>query len=275
MAYTSVPWTAIEEPEVIKTKRDEIQVKEVSKKVEENLPISVARVIKFLNENKNRYFTNGQIAKELKLSEGTVANITNKLDEIGVIAMPYVLQKKNILSNRVSNSQVYQSLQGNVETRKLREEKGVATLVAEIFEKNINKTYSSLSIAKELGVKRSSVSQAISFLYAINKIKLVDREEKGGLIYQNIKGDKREIVTFLEPDERYVTLESYLKTINVKLTDKIRLSVKEHETGHIRLFRSSKSLIKEYEIKYLQKVIGLGEKKAEKKKGLLERIKVW
>ena len=55
MPYTDLPWTlTAQEPKIIKVKREEMQSKKAQSNVEESLPVSVARIVKFLNKNKNQ-----------------------------------------------------------------------------------------------------------------------------------------------------------------------------------------------------------------------------
>ena len=85
MGYNDIPWTTVEEPKGIKEKRKEIQLKELSKRVEASTPIAVARIVKFLNKNKNQTYTNAQIAKEAGLSGSVVSGVMDKLEEIGSV----------------------------------------------------------------------------------------------------------------------------------------------------------------------------------------------
>ena len=272
MSYNSKPWTSeVVEPKALKVKREEIQLKEISKKVEENLPVSVARIVKFLNKNKEQTFTNVQIAKEVGLSGSAVSGIMDKLEEIGSVKVVKI--RKGLTSGI---SQVYQSAIGNLnKVEKERMAEGAIAQVLTIFKKSINKTYTKKDLSEATGISKSKVGVALSILLVTENIKVIGIEE-GALVYQNIKGNKRAAEVCTEADSSYVTLGSYIKMNNIKGDSKeIKAKVAE-EKGHSRLFYSDKGIVKEYEISYLQKVIGLGgEKKAEKKKGLLERIKVW
>lgn len=273
MSYNDIPWTGttLEEPKSIKEKRQEMQLKKLSKRVEENTPIAVAKIIKFLDKNKNQTYTNAQIAKEAGLSGSAVSGIMDKLEEIGSVKVVKI--RKGLTSGI---SQVYQSSVGNLnKVEKERMAEGAIVHVLAVFKKSVNKTYTKKELSKITGISKDKVGVALSILLVTENIKVIGIEE-GALVYQNIKGNKRAAEVCTEADSSYVTLGSYIKMNNIKGDSKeIKAKVAE-EKGHSRLFYSDKGIVKEYEISYLQKVIGLGEeKKAEKKKGLLERIKVW
>ena len=271
MSYKTIPWTTTEEPTSIRVKKQEIQLKELKKKSGESLPISVARVVKFLNKNKNKNYTNAQIAEAVGLSGSTVSGIMDKLEEIDSVR---VVKIRKGLSSGIS--QVYQSSIGTLDkVEKERAAESAAAQILSIFKKSINKTYTKKSLCETTGIPKSKVGTALSILLVTNNIKVVGIEG-GILVYQNTKGNKRAIEICTEGHSSYITLGNYIKINNIKGDSKEIKAKVAKEKGHSRLFYSDKGIVKEYEISYLQKVIGLGEeKKIEKKKGLLERIKVW
>ena len=271
MAYTSQPWTMQEEPKAIKAKRKEVQLKEIAKKNVESMPVAVSRIVKFLNKNKEQTFTNVQIADAVGLSGSAVSGVMDKLEEIGSVKVVKI--RKGLTSGI---SQVYQSSIGNVgKVEKERMAEGAIAQVLSVFKKSTNKTYTKKDLSETTGIPKSKVGAALSILLVTENIKVVGIEENV-LVYQNIKGNKRAVEICTEADSNYITLGNYIKMNNIKGDSKeIKAKVAE-EKGHSRLFYSDKGIVKEYEVSYLQKVIGLGEeKKTEKKKGLLERIKVW
>ena len=271
MAYSSKPWTSeVQEPKTLKTKREEMQLKEVQSKAEENLPVSAARIVTFLNKNKEQTFTNAQIANAVGLSGSAVSGVMDKLEEIGSVKVVKI--RKGLTSGI---SQVYQSYMGSL--NKVEKERTAEGAIAQIFEvfRRIHKTYTKKELSEITEIPKSKVGVALSILLVTENIKVVGIEENV-LVYQNIRGNKRAVEISTEPDSNYITLGNYVKMNNIKGDSKeIKAKVAE-EKGHSRLFYSDKGIVKEYEVSYLQKVIGLGEeKKTEKKKGLLERIKVW
>lgn len=273
MAYTSKPWTLeAQEPKLLKMKKEEIRMRELKDKVKENIPVSAVRIVKFLNKNKDKKFTNKQIAMETGLSESTVSGITEKLEEIGILKNPK--SYRSILNHRPTIT--YQSAKGyRGESTIEREYEGCIAKVLTMFEKNVNKVYSTLQITEELKEVKNKVAQAISILLATDKIKLIDKKEAP--IYQHIKGNKVGIPIAKEADKNYITLKSYLKMNGIKDCPKEIKEKIAKEKGHSRIFGSNNGLVKEYEISYLQKVVGVnaGNKEKKEKKGLLERIRVW
>jgi predicted transcriptional regulator len=270
MSYKTIPWTTTEEPTSVKVKKQEIQLKELKKKSEESLPISVARVVKFLNKNKEQTFTNVQIASAVGLSGSAVSGVMDKLEEIGSVKVVKI--RKGLTSGI---SQVYQSAIGNLnKVEKERMAEGAIAQVLAIFKKSINKTYTKKELSVVTGISKNKVGVALSILLVTENIKVVGIEENV-LVYQNIKGNKRAVEISTEPDSNYITLGNYVKMNNIKGDSKEIKALAAKEKGHSRLFYSDKGIVKEYEISYLQKVLGLGEKKVEKKKGLLERMTAW
>ena len=269
MAYSSKPWTETEEPKILKKKREEIQQKEIQNKIEENLPVSAARIVTFLNKNKDRCFTNKQIAAEVGISGSVASGIMDKLEEIGCVKVAKI--RKGLTSGI---SQVYQSYDGSsTKVEKEREVEGYIAKVLSVFNNSVNKTHSKKGIAKELGISKDKVGQALSILLVTKKIKVVGIEE-GAPVYQNIKGNKSAVEIATKPDNSYITLGNYIRMNGIKGdTTEIKEKIAS-EKGHSRLFYSDKGIIKEYEVSYLQKVINCNKTKKEKK-GLLERIKVW
>ena len=270
MAYSSKPWTSeVQEPKTLKTKREEIQQKEIQSKVEENLPVSAARIVAFLNKNKDRRFTNKQIASEVGISSSVASGIMDKLEEIGCVKVVKVRKH-----TAAGISQVYQSAEGtSKETVKEREAEGYIAKVLSVFKNSVNKTYSKKEIAKELGISKDKVGQALSILLVTEKVKVVGIDEDS-LSYQNIKGKKPAVEIATEPSKVYMTLSNYLKMNGIKGDIKEFKTKVSTEKGHSRLFYSDRGILKEYEISYLQKVIGL-EKTIGEKKGLLERMMAW
>ena len=266
MSRTTIPWTLEDkEPKVLKEKREEMQLKEIQNKVDSNSPVSVAKIVAFLNENKNKCFTNKQISAEVGISGSTVAGIMDKLEEIGCVKIAKI--RKNISSGI---SQVYQSNNGSsTRVEKEREVEGYITKVFKVFSENINKTYSKKDVASELGISADKVGQAFSVLLVTHNIKVVG-EDNGSLLYQHIKGSSPLIEVSDKPSSSYITLNKYVKMNNIK----DGLKNFKADNKHSRLFYSNKGIVTEYEISYLQKVLGNSKTHA-KKKSLLEKIKIW
>lgn len=267
MTYTSKPWTLnSKEPKSLKEKREKIRLNRMCKSTKENLPVSIARVTKFLDENKDKTFTNAQIATETGLSSSSVSQIMDKLEEINSVNIVKI--RKGLNSGL---SQVYQSAIGS--TRKIEKErarKGVVAQVLKIFEDNINSTYTKADISKILKIAKSKMGSSLSILLITKKIKVVG-SENNNFMYQNIKGDKPPRMVSVEPDVSYASLNNYLKINNYACSKKDKEKISK-DIKHSRLFYSSRGIIEEYEVSYLQKVISPKKKRNNK---LLEKIKIW
>ena len=279
--YKSMPWTLSEKPvknSKAKSNATNLFFKEIKKeeeiaetksslkiKKDENLPISVSRIVKFLNKNKDKSFTNSQIAKETGISVGLISGITDKLEGIGII-QPGL--RKAVGKNTV---QTYQSALAN--SGKIPKErvggKEVIEIVQEIFNKNRNKVHTKNEIANELEETKDKVGQAISILLITENIKVIGIKD-GVLSYQHIRGNKRAVEISTEVDENYMTLKNFLEEYKIKgdktEIEKIKEQVKKSR-GHSRLFYSTKGIIKEYEVDYLKRVVS-GEEY-----GILEKLK--
>lgn len=266
MTHVSIPWTLQEspEPKLLKQCRKEMQLKEIAKKKEVNSPVAISKIIKFLKENRNDTFTNKQIASFTGLSGSVVAGIMDKLEEIGSVKVVKI--RKNTTSGI---SQVYQSSEGNLsKVEKERGTKGSVSKVLQVFNTDTNKIYTKAEIASLIGISKDRVGQALSVLLITDRIKIVGAQDSS-FIYQHASGNKSKRNVSTEPSAEYLTLNNYLKINGIKNTTKVNLS-----EDHSRLFYSNKGIITEYEIAYLQKVLGFG-KEHENKKNIFSKILTW
>lgn len=247
MTNSFIPWWPLLQSDNVKSE------KKVSNK-ESNLPVSVARIVKFLDKNKNQKYTNKQIALEIGLSESTVSGITEKLEEIGIIKNPPSIRQsfnhKAILT--------YQSSKGYLDKSTVErvDYEGCIAQVLQVFEKNKNKIYFKKEIAEKTGLPKDKVSQAFPVLLVTGKIKVVGIENDL-LIYQSIKGRKAAIEIATEPDDSYMTLGNYIEKNDIKGNLKEIKKKVAKKKGHSRLFYSNKGIVKEYEVSYLQEAVGL------------------
>ena len=268
MAYTSKPWTIEEEPKNLKEFKKEAQMKELAKRNKVVQPVTVARIVEFLDKNKNKTFTNAEIAAAIGVR--SVSSIMDKLEEIGAVKVVKI--RKGIVSGI---SQVYQSAKGDFKksVEKERMAEGLISKTLRIFEASINKIYSRADLAEVLGVDKNDLSPVISILLSTDKIKPIAEKGSEVIRYQNINGNKAGLKYEKNADPSYITLGSYLKMNNIKAKIK-DVQKKCNEKGQSRFFQSEDGFIKEYKIEYLQKVLGTGEEK-KSKKGLIERIRIW
>lgn len=256
MTYTSQPWTLEpQEPKALKTRREELQLKEINRRVEAAAPISVAKIVNFLNKNKNQTFTNAQIALATGLSSSTVSGVMDKLEEIGSVKVVKI--RKGISSGI---SQVYQIATGSLnKVEKERMAEGPIVTILSVFNKSVNKTYTNKELAEVTEIPISKISNALSILLVTKNIKIVGSKDNK-FIYQHVCGNKQVVEVSTEPNSNYITLSSYLKMRGIKSSEKFELN------GHSRLFHSDQGIIEEYEVAYLQKVI-------KDKKGIFDKIK--
>ena len=254
MTISEQPWVLEEKAQKTKNTREKMQMKELLAKNVKNVPVSTARIIKFLDQNKDRTFTNAEVAKEVTLSISATSGILDKLEEIGVVKVTKI--RKSISSGI---SQVYQSSLGNLgKVEKERVAEGVISKALKVFNKNVNKTYKNKDIAELIETSKNKVSTALSILLITGKIKVVGSSNRT-FIYQNIEGNKEALKVTTEPSSNYMTLNDYLTLNNIK--GNIQEFKSRINNGHLRLFYSNKGPIEEYEISYLQKVIKSSDKK--------------
>lgn len=265
MTRVTIPWTLqASEPQLLKQQREELQLQEILKKTKENLPVSVARIVGFLNKNKNQTYTNKQIASEVKLSGSVVAGIMDKLEEIGFVKVVKIRR-----SLKAGISQVYQSAEGSLgKVEKEREAEGCISKVLKLFNENVNAIYTKKEIASITNIPKDRVGQALSILIVTGKIKVVGAIENT-FTFQHADGKNLKRRVSFESDKSFITLGNYLKMNGIKGNVEAALSV-----DYSRLFYSDKGIVTEYEISYLQKVIGLGNKK-KSKQNIFSKMLTW
>lgn len=265
--YSNQPWTL--SSEILKPKK---KTKKKADSKETSLPVSVSRVVKFLNENKNKSFTNGEIAVGTGLSSSSVSGITDRLENIGAIR-----QGRNRKALDKTTVQTYQSaLSGTGYSKERVGGQEVIVQVQEAFDKNKNQVYTRKEIQNLIKSTSEKVSKVIPILLITEKIKLVGFDKKKKVLqYQSIRGNKKAVKVYIESDENYINLKTYIEINNIKNDSKKIKALVAKEKGHSRLFYSNKGIVKEYEVSYLQKILGLGEKKVKGGKGLLERLTAW
>lgn len=262
MTYSSKPWTVeVQDPKTLRAKKRAIQIKEIQSRMEENVPVSVMRVVKFLDKNKNQTYTNRQIAKGVGISGSLTSSIMDKLEEIGYAKIV------KIRKNLSGISQVYQSSLGaSTQITKEREVEGDVVKVLSMFKSHVNKTYTKKELMSKLDLSGSKVGQALQVLLATGEIKAIGIKDNS-FVYQSSEGNKVALDISSEPNEKYITLGHFLKIKGI--TDipegfKEKLSKGEK---HSRLFYSNKGVVREYKISYLQKSF----EQIFSKKGLIEK----
>ena len=236
-------------------KTKESSKKKVKKTEKENIPVSVSRVVKFLNENKGRSFTNWEIAQETGLSSSSVSGITDRLENIGAIC-----QGRNRKALDKTTIQTYQSaLTGTGYSKERVGGQEVIVQVREAFDKNKNKVYTRKEIQDLIKSTSEKVGKAIQILLVVRMIKLVGFDKKKKVLqYQSIKGNKRAVDVSEELDENYSTLTAFLTKNKITGSREKLAKIKEQVekgSGHARLFYLNTGITKMYEIEYLKRVI--------------------
>lgn len=263
MGYTSIPWVNTEEPKVIKVKREDKKVSLVNNKPTD-LSISTAKVQKLFAENKNKTFSNSEISSKLNISEGTVSEITNRLEAIADIKIVKVRQNKSALS------QVFQHIEGPLNAvEKERSKNDSIVNVLRIFKGSPDKVYSKqdiLNILKE--ESESKVRRSLQILLLDDTIKLVDYSEHA--LYQYKTGDKKGYTIYKEENPNYMTINKFVKLNKVKDYSNFKKLVNADKA---RLFYSSKGLLIEFPKSELYKTLeSFSNKEIEDKKSFLEKI---
>ena len=257
MGYTATPWTLNE-------KELEVRKTPYIKNREADLAVSTARVRRFLEDNKEKVFSNNEIAENLGISLGTVSNITNRLESIADIKIVKVRQLRSALS------QVFQHVDGPLPAvTKERGKRDPIVNVLDRFRQNPNAIFTKDDLSNLLGISDGKLRLSLQILLINSTIKLVG-SEFGKAQYQYKTGDKKGIEIYTTPDENYSTVSKYVKENNLKIDSKS--ITKELSSSKERLFYSVNGLSLEYHKDDISKaVLKLGNKK-EGRKGFLSSL---
>lgn len=255
--YKTEPWT-LNETELETRKAPYIKNREA------DLAVSTARVRRFLEDNKNKVFSNNEIAENLGISLGTVSNITNRLESIADIKIVKVRQLRSALS------QVFQHIDGPLPAvTKERGKRDAIVNVLDRFRQNPNAVFTKDDLVKVLDNSEGKIRLSLQILLINGTIKLVG-SEFGKAQYQYKTGDKRGMEIYTSSNENYCTVSKYLKENNIKIDSKS--IVKELSSSKGRLFYSSNGLSLEYHKDDISRaVLKLGNKK-EGRKGFLSSL---
>ena len=234
--YKTEPWTLSE---------TELEVKKSPyiKNRQADLAVSTARVRRFLEENKEKVFSNNEIAKNLGISLGTVSNITNRLESIADIKIVKVRQLRSALS------QVFQHVDGHLPAvTKERGRRDAIVNVLDRFRQNPNEVFTKDDLVKVVGNTESKVRLALQILLLNGTIKLVGSESSKAQ-YQYKTGDRKGIEIYINKGEDYYTLTEYKKENNIK-----KDVFKNIDSSKGRLYYSSNGLLRIYPKEYLDKI---------------------
>lgn len=234
--YKTEPWT-LNETELKVKKNPYIKNRQA------DLAVSTARVRRFLEDNREKVFSNNEIAESLGISLGTVSNITNRLESIADIKIVKVRQLRSALS------QVFQHVDGPLPAvTKERGRRDAIVNVLDRFRQNPNEVFTKDDLVKVVGNTESKVRLALQILLLNGTIKLVG-SEFGKAQYQYKTGDKKGIEIYINKGEDYYTLTEYKKENNIK-----KDVFKNIDSSKGRLYYSSNGLLRIYPKEYLDKI---------------------
>lgn len=251
-----------EQPWPLKTKKSILKVAR-KKFYSKDIAVSTARVLKLFEDNKNKCFTNQDIAATLDMSVGTVSGVTMRLEGLAYI---------RIVGNRrikgaANGAQEFQHKQGLMPGfQRKTVEKGTNVLVEdtaqavkEFFEKDKNAVYTKEEVIEGLkGYSKTQIVKSLNILVLSKNIKLLKDYEGNKAQYQHIQGNKEGVEVCFEPDENYTSIGAYVKNCNFVVDTK---KLKENLPKHFRMFHSIKGYVPQYLKSDLDKCLKKSEKK--------------
>ena len=245
----------------------EIKKSPYIKNREADLAVSVSRVQDLFEKNKNKTFSNDEIAETLGISLGTVSDITNRLEAIADIKIVKVRQLRSALA------QVFQHWDGPLHAvPKERGKRDAIINVLEQFQKAPEKVFTKDDLVKDLDNTEAKIRRALQILLLDEKIKLVGHTKKGTAEYQYYKGHLKGFKINRESDSSYTSIPNFIKAngLKIKRDDLIQVI----DVSKVRLFYSSTGITYEYPIQELEEGIKKIElkKTAKRSKGLISSI---
>ena len=248
--YKETPWT------LERKKKSRTRKSTYIKERQADLEISTARVKQLFELNKERTFTTSQIAEALKLSEGTISSIMNRLITIGDISVvtmqrPHwapVFQHADSASFKVPFS--------------YKKQDTILEIINE-FRNNINEIYTKEILLTKISCSESMLRRSLQILLTNGEIKLVGTLN-GYAQYQHKSGKAKKIPINFTMDTNYMLLTDYLQKNNLnKYRDKFTKELK----NKYKLFYTSTGIRKQYLLEDLNKVT-----KNLNKKGILDKL---
>lgn len=262
--YKEQPWP-LEEGKRKKTSKKEVKTEAKKKLYSADVAISTARVLKLFEDNKERIYTNREIAQELQLSESTVTSINTRLEGVKKIKIVEVLQRVS------AYTPLYQHINGScnrVNKRRGKDgnQKDVAQVVYELFESDKNAVYTKQEVIEKLSnYSKGQIEESIKILLLDGDIKLIGTNENNKAIYQNTKGNKKGMKVETKHKEGYFTISDFLK---LAAFTGDRDKFEKNLSKNYRLVYSALGIIKEYSREDLEKALT----KCYKKKNFFERV---
>ncbi len=262
--YKNQPWPLEGKKSKKASKKD---VKKEAKKrfYSADIAVSTARVLKLFEDNKERIYTNREIAQELGLSESTVTGINTRLEGVRKIKIVEVLQRVS------AYTPLYQHINGScnrVNKRRGKDgnQKDVAQVVYDLFENDKNAVYTKPEIIEKLSnYSKGQIEESLKILLLDGDLKLVGTDENNRAVYQNIKGNRKGKKVETEHTEGYFTVCDFLK-LAAFTGDKNNFE--KNLSENYQLVYSTIGIRKEYSREDLEKALA----KCYKKKSFFERV---
>ena len=265
--YNSEPWPLNKKVQETK-KSEKSSKKEVAAKAKEkfysaDIAVSTARVLKLFEDNKDKCYTNKDIAKELKISESTVSKITMRLEALFNIR---IVGNRRVegSSNGAQEFQHKKGLMPGFQRKTVKKGtnelvKDSAQAVKELFESNKNAVYTKDEVIEKLNnYSKDQVGESLQILVLQKDIKLLEDYEDNKVHYQHIRGNKKGVDVCYEPNEAYISVGTYLKGLNFVADSK---KLKENLPKHFRMFHSTQGYVPQYLKSDLDKCLKKVEKK--------------
>mgnify|MGYP003296388023 CR=1 FL=1 len=241
MGYQNQPWT-LDEKELRVKKSNYVKNRESDK------AISTARVLQIFEENKNKKFTNRDIAKQLSISESTISGITGKLRDLGSL--------KQVGEVKPNRTIVYQHIDGPDSFEVMYDKVPTSQEIRNLFRNNSHKVYTSKLVAKETGYSSSIVSSILRVLLFNGTIKMVGTEN-GTVQYQYRTGNREGITVYTTRNKDYCSLDEFIEENSIE------------ELGDLMEVINALMELKGYKIEDVYKVM---KEKADKKGAFNNKI---
>ena len=260
--FNEQPWS-LKAKKAVKKEKKSVTEKAKKKFYSADVAVSTARVLKLFEDNKNKCYTNQDIATELGMSIGTVSSVTMRLEGLSNIRIVGNRRVKGA-SNGAQEFQHREGLMPGFQRKTVEKGTNVivedaAQAVKEFFEKDKNAIYTKEEVIKGLkGYSEGQIMDSLKILVLSKVIKLLTDYEGNKAQYQHAQGNKEGIDVCYEPDENYTSIGAYLKNLNYKADVK---KLKDNLPKHCRMFHSTQGYIPQYLKSDLDKCLKKSEKK--------------
>lgn len=269
--FKNQPWSLSKKKENENTKSS-VVTNPLTKKSKfqciDDFVVSTEKIRKLFEENKENCYTNYEIAKKLHMSSSTVSNVTSRLEALGNIRIV-----GNVRVDKACNgSQIFQHKDGSmpgfqrttISSKTSEKIKDTAQLVKELFENDVNATYTKNDIITILtGCSKRQIEETIRILVLDETLKVLITSNKNA-VYQHMSGNKKGLKVYANSDSNYTTWRKFINESNFNGDIKQFIS---NLPSNCRLFYSPQGIIVEYLKSDLYKILNKVNKK-----GFVERL---